>query len=224
MRELYGQKHIQPELRQRLHLRPEGGRPGAQAPGGDFRLRRAGGLRARRIRDFVQRHRRGPGGPRQPHHRHPVRRPVHRGGGLRPGLPGGLEREGAEVQLGAGVLRAVRRRQVQQQRRGQLRVLPGSQRPGLLRHPVRQRVLRRGNPPGRVRVHPPLREGRKRGGLEKGALVREKDRLQIPLEARPGGVHRHQHPGGLLPGHPQAAGGGERRGDLPLPGPGGGLL
>ena len=34
-----------------------------------------------------------------------------------------------------------RRRQVQQQRRRQLRVLPGPQRPGLLRHPVRQRVL-----------------------------------------------------------------------------------
>ena len=63
--------------------------------------------------------------------------PLHRGGGRGPGLPGGLEREGAAVQLGAGVLRAVRRRQVRQQRRGQLRVLPGPQRPGLLRHPVR---------------------------------------------------------------------------------------
>ena len=46
--------------------------------------------------------------------------PLHRGGGLRPGLPGGLEREGAALQLGAGVLRAVRRRQVRHRRRGQL--------------------------------------------------------------------------------------------------------
>ena len=47
------------------------------------------------------------------HHRHPLSRTssieVEDYG---PGLPGGLERKGAALQLGAGVLRAVRRRQV----------------------------------------------------------------------------------------------------------------
>ena len=38
-----------------------------------------------------------------------------RGGGSGPRLPGGLERKGGAVQLGAGVLRAVRRRQIRQQ-------------------------------------------------------------------------------------------------------------
>ena len=33
---------------------------------------------------------------------------------------------------------------------GQLRVLPGPQRPGILRHPVCQRLVRRGGAPGRV--------------------------------------------------------------------------
>ena len=60
------------------------------------------------------------------------------------------------LQLGAGVLRAVRRRQVRQRRRRQLRVLPGSQRPWLLRHPVRLRVHGRYRLAGRQGVHPPF--------------------------------------------------------------------
>ena len=36
----------------------------------------------------------------------------HPGRGLRPGLPGGLERKSRQVQLGAGLLRAVRRRKI----------------------------------------------------------------------------------------------------------------
>ena len=101
--------------------------------------------------------------------------------------------------------------------RGQLRVLPGPQRPGLLRHPVRQpNTMDADHLPGRLRVHPPLREGRERRRSEEGhATDRKKTGTTIPLEARPGGVHRHRHPGGLLPGRAQAPGGGQRRGHLP---------
>ena len=58
----------------------------------------------------------------------------------RAGAAGGLQREGEAVELGAGVLRALRRGQVRQQPGGELRVLPGAQRSGLLRHPVRLRL------------------------------------------------------------------------------------
>ena len=40
-------------------------------------------------------------------------------------------------------------------------------------------------------------------------------RLHHPLAAGSGGVHRHRHPGGLLPGGAAAAGRGQRRGHLP---------
>ncbi len=63
----------------------------------------------------LQRHRRGARGLRQAHHVTRFRRQLHPGGGQRPRLPGGLEPQGEALQLGAGVLRAVRRRQVQQQ-------------------------------------------------------------------------------------------------------------
>ena len=70
--------------------------------------------------------------------------------------------------------------------------------------------------------YPPLREGRERGRPEKGALLRQKDRLPLPLEAGSGRVYRHQHPRGVLHRRAQAPGGGQRRGHLPLPQPGGG--
>ena len=38
--------------------------------------------------------------------------------------------------------------------RGQLRVFPGAQRPGALRHPVCQRIHGGGDPPGQAEVHP----------------------------------------------------------------------
>ena len=68
----------------------------------------------------------------------------------------GLQQQGAALQLGAGVLRDVRRRQVQQRFRGELRVLPGLKRPGPVRHPVRLGVYGRGHPPGWLPLHPPL--------------------------------------------------------------------
>ena len=46
------------------------------------------------------------------------------------GIPVDYNEQGAAVQLGAGLLRAVRRRQIRQPERGQLRVFPGPQRPG----------------------------------------------------------------------------------------------
>ena len=46
----------------------------------------------------------------------------------------------------------------------------------------------------------------------------KKDGHHHPLEARPGGLYRHRHPGGLLHRRAQAPGGGQRRGHLPLSG------
>ena len=64
-------------------------------------------------------------------------------------------------------------------------------------------------------------KGENIGGAPEGPLERQKDRLQIPLEARFGGLHRYRHPPVLLPGRAQAPGGGQRRHHLPVPGPGG---
>ena len=108
------------ELRQREHFLTRGRGARAQAPGRYFRLGRTGRLRARGVRDPLELHRRGARGARQGHHAHALRRRQHRGGGQRARLSRGLEPQGKALQLGACVLRALRRRQVQQSRRRQL--------------------------------------------------------------------------------------------------------
>lgn len=63
-------------------------------------------------------------------------------------------------------------------------------------------------------------KGENVGGL-KGALLRQRP-APLPLEAGSGRVYRHQYPRGVLHRRAQAPGGGQRRGHLPLPQPGGG--
>ena len=76
-------------------------------------------------------------GLRRPDHPDLLPGQEHRGRGLRPRLSAGLEQPGAALELGAGLLRALRRRQVPKQRRRRLRLRPGPERAGRLRHAVR---------------------------------------------------------------------------------------
>ena len=163
----HGKKHGQ--LRQRQYSAVEGRGARSSAPCGYFRLRRFGRLRARRLRDPVELGRRGAPGIWQPYHAHRFRRRLHSGGGQWPRLPAGLEPHRKALQLGTGVLRAVRRRQIQQQRRRRLRLLVGHERPGLVRHAIRFRIHGRHRVARRQQVSAALQEGQGRWREEKGA-------------------------------------------------------
>ena len=166
----HGKEHR--KLWQRQHPSAQGRGARTPAPRRHLRLGRARRLRARRLRDPVQRRRRGAPGLRQPDHPHRLPRWLHPGRGQRPRLPARLEPLREALQLGARLLRALRRRQIQQQRRRRLRLLARHQRPGFLRDPVRVRVHGRHGLARRQQVLPPLQEGQGRGRQEEGARNR----------------------------------------------------
>ena len=66
------------------------------------------------------------------------------------GCPVDWNEKRGPVQLGARLLRALRGRQISEQYRRRLRILPWPQRPRLLRHAVFVRILRRHYPPRRL--------------------------------------------------------------------------
>ena len=96
------------------------------------------------VRDRVQLHRRGEGGLRKRYQHNRFQGRFRRGGGFRPRHTARFQQQGAAVQLGAYFLRAVRRRQIQQQQRiGQLPVRDRHERSGRLRHAVHERIYER---------------------------------------------------------------------------------
>ena len=70
------------------------------------------------------------------------------------GTPGGLQPAREAVQLGAGVLRAVRGRKIQHKRRRELRIFAGAQRSRPVRHAILLGVYGRGDLPGRLEIYP----------------------------------------------------------------------
>ena len=166
----YGEKT---ELRQRKHNEPQGRRPRAAAPGGHLRLGRPRRLRARDLRNSLELDRRGAAGLRQGDHRYTLPRPVDRGGGPRPRHPGRLQQARGALQLGACFLRDVRGRQVQQQRRRQLRLRARPQRPWPLRHAVCLGIYGRGHPLRRLPLHAAFRARRERRRPAEGAVREE---------------------------------------------------
>ena len=65
--------------------------------------------------------------------------------------------------------------------------------------------------------HLHFKKGEIDGQMEKKPADRKKNRLTVPLEAGPRGLHGHRHPCGVLSRHAQAAGRRQRGRDVPLP-------
>ena len=156
--------------------------------------------------------------------RHPLPGRQHPGGGLRPGLPGGLEREGRQrynwelvfCELYAGG-------KYDNAAGDNYEYSLGLNGLGACATQYASALSWTSPSAGTASEYDlHFEKGETRGGDCKVAPAdRKKTGTTITLAARPGGLYPDRHPCGVLHRRPAPPGGGERRHHLPVPGPGG---